>query len=245
MMKKWFVWSMVIGLVVLGVVGVTYGKGMKDSWDGPPNLPDPATIKADFQQGLNQLVDNRVIDSKQANMVLQYFDQAMDELKGIAPGEVGVKIRQLGEEGRDPLSRLVKDGILNKDQAEAVASLLPHPPVNFAMNNMDRFGPPMNPAMLEKMVKDKFEHDLNVLVQADFITMKQAETVTNYLGQVTQGLKESKSGPDNTWSVPFMEGHDNPLSKLVKDGVITEKQARVIALIIPVPPMGPPIPQRF
>lgn len=216
--KLWL--GLLIGLLALGVTGVTFAHWRGGQEMGPP---DPAAMRAEFQTGLNGLVEKKVIDAKQVETILQYFDKAAEELKGLPPYEVREKMRQMKTDGTDPLSLLVKDKVLTQEQAKAVQDVL-HGAMGKGFHRLE-------------MMKAKLENDLNVLAKSDFITAKQAETVLSYFERAVKELGKSESGPPCDKRATLWEKGKDPLSLLVKDGVITSKQADVIALLVPAPRM--------
>ncbi len=100
-------------LIAIGGMSVSQAKS------GPS---DPKTMEAELQQGLDKLVAEQVITEQQAAKVLQYFQT--NKPSGPPPPNTSHPTQP----PQDPLSQMVKDGVITREQAKAIAAVLPKPP---------------------------------------------------------------------------------------------------------------------
>lgn len=115
--KLWYV--ILCSLLLLGICGFC----LAENQPGPP--PDPAKMLADLKTGLDKLVANDVITTKQEETIIKYFKNMENNKNGGPPPSMGSKPKQ---DRNDPLSLLVKDGVITEEQAKAIQKILPKPP---------------------------------------------------------------------------------------------------------------------
>jgi hypothetical protein len=94
----------------------------------PPAPPTVGRMKEDLGKRLEQLVTGKVITEKQKTYVVEYYGVLFTKLVGQDPRKMMKNLDQLKKDGKDPLSLLVQDGVLNQGQAEAVDRLFPPKP---------------------------------------------------------------------------------------------------------------------
>ncbi|HYH04637.1 MAG TPA: hypothetical protein VEC37_16210 [Bacillota bacterium] len=95
---------------------------------GRPAPPDATRMKADLEKSLAELVASKVISEKQKITIEKYYETFFIQIDGMDPCSLEMRYEQLKQEGKDPLSLLRKDGVLNQEQADAVAKVFPPKP---------------------------------------------------------------------------------------------------------------------
>jgi hypothetical protein len=104
-------------LLLFGFVGICLAENQ------PGSPPDPAKMEVEFKSGLDKLVADNVITEKQETTIIKYF-QDMRDKNGPPPQPTNNSMQSQN----DPLSVLVKDGIITQEQANAIQKVLPKPP---------------------------------------------------------------------------------------------------------------------
>ncbi len=112
--------KLMIVLTVLSLLGIA-AICIVENPPGPP--PDPSKMEAEFKNGLDKLVAGKVITQNQEYAVIQYFQ---DMHKNAPPPQPSDNSSPNHE---DPLSTLVRNGVITQDQAKAIEKLLPKPPI--------------------------------------------------------------------------------------------------------------------
>jgi len=110
-------------ILLFGITGIGFAENQPVGPGGPP--PDPAKMEAEFKSGLEQLVKNNVITPKQEDTIIRYF-RDMRGKNGPPPS------KEKGNPPQDqanPLSTLVKNGVITQEQAKAIEKIMPKPPM--------------------------------------------------------------------------------------------------------------------
>jgi hypothetical protein len=234
--KLWIIFT--VGLLLIGIGGICYG----DETQGPQapqgHLPmfDQTKINAEFGKALDELITVKVITLEQKTKIIESFEKSFAEAK--SPEKKGpddptaLKNMYCSQtRGADflPLSLLVKDGIINQDQAAVIARVWPGPFRMGWKHEPHDFPAPPNP---ERM-KAYFQRKMEPLVSLKVITEKQSVTIERYYTEAFDKMKDQRPGVEPQKGNGFQGERKNILDRLVKDGVVNQKQADVIAEIFP------------
>jgi hypothetical protein len=245
--KLWTI--LAVGLLLIGISGICYGdetQGPQGTY-GPQGLQQPpmfdqTKINEEFGKALDELITVKVITVEQKTKIIEYFEKSFAEAKGPEGKDLENKGPEKGPEdpkgmncsqkrGADPLplSLLVKDGIINQDQAAVIARVWPGPFRMGWKREPHDFLAPLNP----ERVKAYFKKKMKPLVSLKVITEKQSVTIEKYYTEAFDKMKDKKPGVGPQKGNGFQGERRNVLERLVKDGVINQKQADVIAEIFP------------
>jgi hypothetical protein len=204
--------------------------------------PDPEKIQVDLQKKLEELVQSKKITAKQKDTILKFFADKVgnrpDKRLDAKPGND----KDLKGGPNDFFTLLVQCSIITEKQADAIAAVsevMPGPMPGFMIRGCG----PNRPFILPepKKMKVELQNKLDTLVKSKIITEKQKDSIIKYISDdftVMKGLKPGE-GPGEDDVVEA--GPKDPLSRLVKDGVITQEQADMVRKVIirPQPPADP------
>lgn len=165
----------------------------------------------------------KVINVQQKTTIIEYFEKVFKDTK-VMDHKTMVDLQK---RGNGPLSLLVKDGVINQDQAAVIARILPRP---MHMPRRKGWGPfhrqiPPDP---EKM-KAELQKKLDDLVGLKVITDKQKVTILKYFSVKFDKMKDRKLDAHSGKNKDLKGERKGPLNLLVKDGVISQEQADAIA----------------
>lgn len=192
--------------------------------------PDSTKMETELKKNLDSLVKSSAITEKQEAAIIKHMLEAGKN--GTPPSKDSMN------GGSGPISELIADGTITKDQADAVARALPKPPsmANDNGNGMpptppdsmgDSNGMPPAPPNSSSMEAD-FKKGLDSLVSSNVITEKQEIAIFKHMQDAR------KNGPPPAGGQ--MNGANGPFSDLVTDGTLTKDQADAAAKALPKPP---------
>ena len=185
-----------------------------------------------LQTALDQMLKDGTITKAKAQEVKAYFGKKCldwqkrhQEMKKLSPDELKAKMEKWRSEKKDRkhgglTNQLVDDKILTQEQADALKAKLK--------------------ANLRKQKQERISAGINGLVHKGTLNQQQADKVLN---QIEQASNERKELFKKTKDMTREERHQffkankekltRPLDQLVKDGVITEGQAKAVRDILP------------
>jgi hypothetical protein len=221
--KKFWV-ILVAGLLLLGVTGMVLGQDSPKS-PQPSRMqapfPDPAKLNAEFGKGLDELVVVKAITAQQKNEIVEYFEKAFKDHNGMEPAAMEDWKRQ----DHNPINLLVKDSIINQDQAAVVARIFRSSMPLFQMG--PRFGGSVDPEKRQAIAQQKLED----LVHSKVITDQQKEAILKFFKDNFDTRREQKFGIESKREQAGRAEGKDFLSMLVQSGVLNQKQTDAIIAI--------------
>jgi hypothetical protein len=231
--------------------------------DGQPGpLPpfDAARLKADLGKSLDKLMAEKVINSKEKEVILKYYDPFFAKVDGSDPRKMMDELKTLEQEKKDPLSLLVNDRKINKKQAKAIKEVFPPRPPQPRGEKSGHKPPPsfsgnyekMRPSDHELAMRNKlrpgfrslpepgglrpemnFRYKLDILVIAGAITENQEEAILRKLWETFDPGEMRKYSPG-----PETDRFLSSLQALAEEGVLNKEQAEVVGKVLMLPAPG-------
>lgn len=220
------IWALlVVGTLLFGITGMVFGADntspkASDGFQREPGAPPagPAQMVGEFENALDELIAVKAITPEQKGKIIEYFEKARKDGKPIDPKAMA----EPPKENNDPIRLLVKDAVINQDQAAVIERVSPR--------HFSRFREMPNPPDPEKM-KDDLQKKLDGLVHSKVITVKQKDTILKFcIDKFSNGPGKEhveKIEKDNG----MIEKSNDFFALLVQCGIITQKQADTIAAI--------------
>ena len=175
---------------------------------------------------LKTLVEKGTITQEQSDKILQRYADAEKERETLSQKMEDMtlkEIRQYMQDNRgkpqDPLSQLVAEGVITQEQADAF---------QVAMKET-----------VQKQNQQRIADSLNALADKGTITREQADKIFTELegikkdqAALAEKLKNMTPEERRQYKQDNKEKLQDPLGKLVADGVITQEQAKAVREII-------------
>ncbi len=239
MVAKKFWAMLVVGLLLFGITGMVFGADNTapktlEGFQGDPGTPPAGFAKmvGEFGKALDELVAVKTITSEQKGKIIEYFEKARKDAKPVDPKAMA----EPPKEGNDPIRLLVKDAVINQAQAAVIKRVAPR--------DLPRLREiPYRPD--PKKMKADLQKKLDGLVHSKAITVKQKDIILKfYINKISNG--PSKTHIEKIEKEKGIKDKSNDFSDLlVQCGVITQKQADVMAAISEVMPKPMTIERRF
>ncbi len=236
--KKFWV-MLVVGLLLFGITGMVFGADNTapktlEGFHGEPGAPPAGFAKmvGEFGKALDELVAVKAITPEQKGKIIEYFEKTRKYAKPVDPKAMA----EPPKEGNDPIHLLVKDAVINQAQAAVIERVAPR---DFPGLRQMSYRP--DP---EKMKSD-LQKKLDGLVHSKVITVKQKDIVLKfYIDRISNG--PGKKHIEKFEKDKGIKDKSNDFSDLlVQCGVITQKQADVMAAISEVMPKPMTLERRF
>jgi hypothetical protein len=209
---------MIVGLLLIGTAGASYGENLPAAQQGSPQAHQ--RMNAEFQKALDELIAVKVITVEQKNQITEYCEKAFKDHGDADPKAMGDPQKRRTE----LIDSLIKDGVINQDQGAVVARVLPKPMFRWRSNRRIHPQTPPDP----EQIKTTFQSKLDSLVNSKVITDKQKGIIFQYFNDHFEKMKGQKPG---TRGRNMPDARANYLNMLVKCGIISQKQANTIAAI--------------
>ncbi len=230
MVAKKFWAMLVVGLLMFGIIGMVFGADntapkVLEGFQGEPGAPPAGSVETvgEFGKALDELVAVKAITPEQKGKIIEYFEKARKDAKPVDSKAMA----EPPKEGNNPIHLLVKDVVINQAQAAVIERVAPS---DFpGLREM-----PYRPD-LEKMKAD-LQKKLDGLVHSKAITVKQKDIILKfYIDKISNG--PSKKHIEKFEKDKGIKDKSNDFfALLVQSGVITQKQADVMAAISEVMP---------